>query len=40
LALGDENLAEQFSTYKNNLKKKIVKANEELKEVKFAYKTN
>ena len=40
LALGDANLAAQFSTYKNNLKKKIVKANEELKEVKFAYKTN
>lgn len=40
LALGDQNLAQQFSAYKNNLKDKIVKANEELKEVKFAYKTN
>ena len=40
LALSDQNLAQQFSAYKNNLKDKIVKANEELKEVKFAYKTN
>lgn len=40
LALSDQNLAQQFSAYKNNLKDKIVKANKELKEVKFAYKTN
>lgn len=40
LAIADKQLAAQFSSYKNNLKKKIVKANEELKEVKFAYKTN
>lgn len=40
LALSDEKLATAFATYKNDLKKKIVKANEELKEVKFAYKTN
>lgn len=40
LALSDAAISEQFRTYKNDLKKKIVKANEELKEVKFAYKTN
>jgi 5-(carboxyamino)imidazole ribonucleotide mutase len=40
LALSDQKLATAFATYKNDLKKKIVKANEELKEVKFAYKTN
>ena len=36
----DEKLAEAFAAYKEGLKKKIVKANEELKEVKFEYKTN
>lgn len=40
LALSDSHINEQFTAYKNDLKKKIVKANEELKEVKFAYKTN
>ena len=40
LALGDTELANTFATYKEGLKKKIVKANEELKEVKFEYKTN
>ena len=40
LALSDEGLAEKFATYKEGLKNKIVKANEELKEVKYAYKTN
>ena len=40
LALSDEKLAEAFAAYKAGLKKKIVKANEELKEVKFEYKTN
>ena len=39
-ALSDEKLAEAFAAYKEGLKKKIVKANEELKEVKFEYKTN
>ena len=33
-------LAAKFADYKTGLKKKIVKANEELKEVKFEYKTN
>ena len=40
LALSDENLAETFAAYKEGLKKKIVKANEELKEVKYEFKTN
>ena len=40
LALSDAALAEAFAAYTEGLKKKIVKANEELKEVKFEYKTN
>ncbi len=40
LALSDEKLAEAFAAYKTGLKEKIEKANKELKEVKYAYKTN
>lgn len=40
LSLSDENLAFHLSVYKENLKKKIEKANEELSRVKFEYKTN
>lgn len=40
LSLADADLAGRFAAYKENLKKKIKKANEELKEVKFAYKIN
>ena len=40
LALADENLAIRLATYKENLKKKIEKANEDLKELKYEYKTN
>lgn len=40
LALSDSSLAEAFTAYKEGLKKKIVKANEELKDVKYRYKTN
>ena len=40
LALADNELATRLTAYKENLKKKIEKANEELKEVKFEYKTN
>ena len=40
LALADNELAERFTAYKENLKKKIEKANEELKEVKYNFKTN
>ena len=40
LALGDKKLDEVLDVYKESLKKKIVKANEELKQLKFEYKTN
>jgi len=40
LSLNDLELAEKFAEYKENLKKKIEKANAELKEVKYEYKTN
>lgn len=40
LALGDETLASAFADYKERLKEKIAKANEELKELKYEYKTN
>lgn len=40
LALSDEELAARFAAYKEELKQKIVKANEDLKAVKYAYKTN
>ena len=40
LASGDESLQTKLIDYKEGLKKKIVKANEELKEVKFKFKTN
>ncbi|HSH50352.1 MAG TPA: 5-(carboxyamino)imidazole ribonucleotide mutase [Bacteroidales bacterium] len=40
LAAGDENLKNILTKYKNNLKTKIIKANEELSKVKFEYKTN
>ena len=40
LALSDEALAKKFAAYKENLKKKIEKANADLAEVKFAYKCN
>ena len=40
LALSDPQLAEAFTAYKEGLKKKITKANEELKEVKYEYKVN
>ena len=40
LAVGDEQLQGKLADYKENLKKKIVKANEELAKVSFKYKTN
>ena len=40
LALSDDNLAQTFAAYKEGLKNKIVKANEDLKAVKYDYKTN
>ena len=40
LSLGDETLQERLHAHKENLKKKIIKANEELAKVTFKYKTN
>lgn len=40
LALSDKDLEGKLAAYKEGLKKKIVQANEDLKEVKYAYKTN
>ena len=40
LALGDAQIAAKVLNYKENLKSKITKANAELKEVKYKFKTN
>ena len=40
LSVADKVLEKRFATYKEGLKQKIVKANEQLKEVKYDYKTN
>ena len=40
LALSDQGLAARLQAYKDGLKEKIEKANKELAEVKFNYKTN
>lgn len=40
LALSDSALAERFDAYRRGLVDKIVKANEELREVKYKFKTN
>ena len=40
LALSDEALAQKFAAYKEGLKNKIVKANQDLKEVKYEYKVD
>jgi len=40
LALCDETVANKLQDFKEGLKGKIVKANEELKEIKFKFKTN
>lgn len=40
LSVGDEALEEKLAAYKEGLKKKIVKANEDLAKVSFTYKTN
>ncbi|MDD4490493.1 MAG: 5-(carboxyamino)imidazole ribonucleotide mutase [Paludibacter sp.] len=40
MATGDVALQEKLITYKENLKKKIVEANQELKKVKYEFKTN
>jgi 5-(carboxyamino)imidazole ribonucleotide mutase len=40
VAVGDDAILKEVLKYKESLKKKIVQANEELKGVKFQYKTN
>jgi 5-(carboxyamino)imidazole ribonucleotide mutase len=40
LALSDEELAARFDEYRAKLSEKIVKANADLKEVKYKFKTN
>lgn len=40
MAIGDSELMEKMIAYKENLKGKIVKANQDLAQVKFKYKTN
>jgi len=40
IGTGDEKVTKEVVKYKARLKKKIVDANKELKEVKFPYKTN
>ncbi len=40
LAVGDVDMAKKVEDYKEGLKKKITKANGELKEVKYRFKTN
>ena len=40
MATGNEALMNKLIEYKENLKQKIVKANEDLSQIKFKYKTN
>ncbi|MDE5745627.1 MAG: 5-(carboxyamino)imidazole ribonucleotide mutase [Paramuribaculum sp.] len=40
LSLSDEALAKRFAAYRESLKEKIVKANKELTEIKYNFKTN
>jgi 5-(carboxyamino)imidazole ribonucleotide mutase len=40
IGTGDEKILKEVINYKQNLKKKIVESNKELKEIKFKYKTN
>ena len=40
IATGNETILKEIIKFKESLKKKIVQANEELKNVKFQYKTN
>jgi len=40
IGTGDQKIMKEVVKYKESLKKKIVEANEELKKVKFDYKTN
>ena len=40
MAIGDASMMEKIKTYKENLKQKIVKANEDLSKVEYKFKTN
>jgi 5-(carboxyamino)imidazole ribonucleotide mutase len=40
IGTGNEKIMKEVMKYKEDLKKKIIEANKELKEVKFKYKTN
>lgn len=40
IALGDEDMMKKVVAYKENLRVKITKASEELKEIRYKYKTN
>lgn len=40
MALGDQQLADKLDQFKENLKVKIEKANKDLSEIKFKFKTN
>jgi 5-(carboxyamino)imidazole ribonucleotide mutase len=40
LAINDADLQQKLAVYKESLKTKIVKANDDLKKVSYNYKTN
>ncbi len=40
MATGDANMMQKIKNYKENLKQKIVKANEELSKIQYKFKTN
>ena len=40
IAVGDQNLQNKLHSYKEGLKSKITKANEELKQISYPYKSN
>ena len=40
IATGDEAISQKLAAYKEDLKKRITQANEELAEIKFKFKTN
>ena len=40
IAIGDQQIADKLDTFKENLKIKIEKANQDISEIKFKFKTN
>ena len=40
IAIGDQQIADKLDTFKENLKSKIEKANKDISEIKFKFKTN